>query len=133
MHAACGDRSVGRAWSRQQAERAHLLLGCDRGKGDRQLLELGSLLEMSPSRGTQNVGRMRVTHEPCQFEAVFGLLEQFDLGFGSLPPPPFARPQIRRGPFVPNPLAAGPGVYQNAADRPKLIGAAFLTFLDVIV
>jgi hypothetical protein len=30
-----------------------------------------------------------------------------------------------------SPLAQG--VYQNAADRPKLIGAALLTFLDVIV
>jgi hypothetical protein len=62
--------------------------------------------------------------------------QQFDLGFGSFPPPlaPTAprAPPIRRGPFVPNPLAAGPGVYQDAADRPELIGAACLTFLDVI-
>jgi hypothetical protein len=46
-------------------------------------------------RGTQDVRRMRVTHEPCQFEADFGLLKMIStrihdspnnlISFGSSP------------------------------------------------
>jgi len=74
------------AWAAEnEAERAHLLLGSDRGGAHRQLLKLGSLLEMSPSRGAQNAGRMWVTHEPCQFEAILGLLEMIATRFHNFP------------------------------------------------
>jgi hypothetical protein len=79
------NEALGVLGAASKAERAHLLLGSDRGRGHHQLLKLGSLLEMSPSRGPQDVGRMRVTHEPCQFEAVLGLLEMIPRRFHNLP------------------------------------------------
>jgi hypothetical protein len=64
---------------------SYLLLGSDRGGTHHQLLKLGSLLKMSPSRGTQDAGRMRVTHEPCQFEAVLGLVAMITRRFHDFP------------------------------------------------
>jgi hypothetical protein len=80
---------------------------------------------MSPSRGAQDAGRMRVNHELCQFEALLGLVAMITRRFHDFPTIAFKIWFLT----PPDVSPSGPSGTFGAIIRPDLLPGAILVLM----